>query len=262
MRYRGAYRGNQYGSFRGAYRGNGRGSYRGTFRGRYPRRRGSRGRGISTSQRGKFPRKRNDSSKTFKELRKERKRRYYDKYRDGGKRKNQGRRYSIGRSRKYHDNKRRDFRGYSPRATRYRGNDKRTRLSRSDYANNISDKSKDSNNNNHNSNQQRRYRFEYNPDRCFKCKRLGHFEKDCMKMSRRTKSILEEKAKREMNRVNNVTRKEETYKSEKTEDENMGLNIQTQTKRNERQTDKEEQQQALSYLSQSTNPGQSRSRRS
>ena len=143
---------------------------------------------------------------------------------------------------------------------RYRGDDNKTRLNRNrDYANNISDKSKDSSNSNDNSRQQRRYKYEYNPDRCYRCKRLGHFKKDCFKMSRRTKSILEEKAKREMNKVNNVTRKEENQGSEKTEDENMGLNIQTQTKRNEKQMDK---QQALSYLSQSTNPGQSRSRKS
>ena len=42
----------------------------------------------------------------------------------------------------------------------------------------------------------------------------------------------------------------------------MGLNIQSQTKRNEREMNKEEQRHALAYLSQSTNPAQSRSRRS
>ena len=41
----------------------------------------------------------------------------------------------------------------------------------------------------------------------------------------------------------------------------MGLSIQSQTKRNERQLNKEEQQHALTYLSQSTNPAQSRSKR-
>ena len=259
-RYRGGYRGSRYGSFRGSYRGNGRGSYRGTFKGKFHWKRGNRGRGISTSHRGRLPKKRNDSNKTFKELRKERKRRYYDKYRDGGKRKNQGRGNGIGRSRKYYDNKRKDFRGYSRKATRFRSNDDRTRLNRNrDYANNISDKSKDSNNSNDNAGQQRRYKFKYNADKCYRCKKLGHFKKDCIKMSNRTKSILEEKAKRELNKVNNITRKEET---EKTEDENMGLNIQSQTKRKEQQMNKEEQQQALAYLSQSTNPGQSRSKRS
>ena len=81
-------------------------------------------------------------------------------------------------------------------------------------------------------------------------------------MSNRTKEILERKAKRERSKVNNVLEKEKDKEKDKTEDENMGLNIQTQTKRNERQINKEEQQQALAYLSQTTNPRQSRSKRS
>ena len=81
-------------------------------------------------------------------------------------------------------------------------------------------------------------------------------------MSRRLKTALEEKAKREMNKVNAISEKEKDNSNDKMNDENMGLNIQSQTKRNERQMNKEEQQQALAYLSQSTNPGQSRSRRS
>ena len=220
---------------------------------------------MSTSHRGKLPKKRNDNSRTFKELRKERKRRYYDKYRDGGRRKNQGRKFSIGRGRKFHDSKRKDFRGYSRRATRFRNREERTRLNKNrDYANNISNNSKDASNSNDNSGKERRFRFEYNPERCYKCKRLGHFKKDCGKMSRRTKSILEAKAKREMNKVNAISDKEQNNLNDERNDENMGLNIQSQTKRNERQViiNKEEQKQALAYLSQSTNPGQSRSSRS
>ena len=205
----------------------------------------------------------NDNTKSFKELRKERKRRYYDKYRDGRKRRNQCRKYSIGRGRKYHDNKRRDFHGYSRRATRFRNREKRTRLNRThDYANNISDKSKDTNNNNDNSNQERKYKFEFNPESCYKCRKLGHFKKDCSQMSNRTKSILERKAKRERNKVNNILEKEKNKMKDKTEDENMGLNIQSESNRNERQINRKEQQQALAYLSQSTNPGRSRSNRS
>ena len=261
-KYRGGYRGR--GSTRGRYRGNGRGSYRGTYRGRYQSHRGTRGRGISTSNRGKFPTKRNDSSKTFKEMRKERKRRYYDKYRDRyryDKGRNQSRRYSIGRGRKYFDNKRKDFRGYSRRATRFRNNERQTGLNRNrDYANNISDKSKDTRNDN--TNQERQYKYKYNPENCYQCKRLGHFKSDCNKMGKRTKDLLERRAKKERNMINNIVEKQLNKMKEKTEDENMGLNIQTQTKRNERQTNKEEQQQALAYLSQSTNPGRSRHDRS
>ena len=81
-------------------------------------------------------------------------------------------------------------------------------------------------------------------------------------MSNRTKAILERKAKRERSKVNNILEKEKNKEKDKTEDENMGLNIQSQTKRNERQINREEQRQALAYLSQSTNPAQSRSNRS
>ena len=117
--YRGGYRGNYHGTFRGSYRGNGRGSYRGSFSGRMQSQRGKRGKGMSSSQRGKFPKKRNDNSKTFKELRKERKRRYYDKYRDN-RNKHQSRKYSIGRGRKFYDKTRRGYRGYSRRANRFK----------------------------------------------------------------------------------------------------------------------------------------------
>ena len=176
-RYRGGYRGNYHGSFRGRYSANGRGSYRGSFRGKFQSRRGTRGREMSTSHRGKLAKKRNDSSETFKELRRERKRRYYDKYRDGGKQKNQSRKYSIGRGRKFYDRKRKDFRGYSRRATRFRKREIRTKDR--DYANNISNDTQDKNDNN--SGKERRYRFKFNPDKCYKCKRLGHFKKDCGK---------------------------------------------------------------------------------
>ena len=130
-----------------------------------------------------------------------------------------------------------------------------------DYANNISDNSKDTSNSN-DSGKERRFKYEYNPDRCYKCKRLGHFKKDCNKMNKRTKWVLEMKAKREMNKVNAISEKKQDDSNDKTNDENMGLNIQSQTRRNERQIDREEQQQALNYLSQSTNPGRSRSSRS
>ena len=261
--YKSGYRGNYYkGTFRGSYRGNGRGSYRGSFRGRMQSYRGRGSRGMSTNNRGKPPRKRNDYGKAHKELRKERKRRYYDKYRDG-KRKNPGRKYSIGRGRKYHDNKRRGFRGYSRRANRFKQRERKTRLSKSDdFANNISNDRNDTNKDSNKSNQERQFRFEYNPDKCYKCKRMGHFKKDCTQMGNRLKAVLERKAKREKGQINNISTKERERTENEMEDENMGLNIQSQSKRNERQTNKEEQQHALAFLSQSTNPAQSRSRRS
>ena len=95
-----------------------------------------------------------------------------------------------------------------------------------DYANNISDKTNDVNNSNDKSNRERKYRFEYNPDVCYKCKRLGHFQRDCTQMSNRTKALLEKKAKREKDKVNNIVSKEKDKTTHKTEDENMGLNIQ------------------------------------
>ena len=193
----------------------------------------------------------------------ERKRRYYDKYRDEGRRKRQGRKYSIGRGRKYHEKERRDFRGASRRATRFRKRDNRSRLNRNrDYANSISNETKESNNSNDKSSQERKYRFDYNPGRCYACRRLGQFKKDCGQMSDRTKATLERKAKKEHNKINNILEKERNKSKDKEEDENMGLNIQSQTRRNERQMNKEEQQQALAYLSQSTNPGRSRPNRS
>ena len=134
-----------------------------------------------------------------------------------------------------------DIVGYSRRANRYRGRDKGSRLYKNqDYANNISDKSNDNSNSNDKSNQERKYRFEYNPDACYKCKKLGHFQKDCSQMNSRTKAILERKAKRERNKVNNII--ERNKSKDEVKDENMGLNIQSQTKRNERQMNKGEQQ--------------------
>ena len=162
---------------------------------------------INTSL-SKTKTKRNDNSKTFKELRKERKRRYYDKYRDGRKR-NQSRKHSIGRGRKFHDNNRRGYRGYSRRATRFKEREKRTRLNKNrDFANNISHKSNDVSNNSNESNQGKRFKFDYNPDVCYKCRKLGHFKKDCSQMSNRTKEILERKAKREKDKINNILEKE------------------------------------------------------